>query len=97
MNSNIHAFAQPYWSPMYRAAERLSDAKLDERINMYEDAQRKQEQMSPVKRFFHEMFIGLPLILDNVSPLVDVRDAYSAARQVRDFRQKEKSLTAKTE
>ena len=97
MNQNIHAFAQPYWSPMYRVAERLSDAKLDERIKMYEDAQIEQEQMSPVKRFFHQTFIGLPLILDNISPLVDVRDAYFAARQVRDFRQKEKSLATKTE
>jgi len=121
MNQNIHVFAQPYWDSLYRAAERLTDEELDERITFYEE---KQEQYELRNRggilsklwekvnekyelgalwgiplamvtipsiLYHKLFPVAPLILDGVSPLVNPKDAYRAAVQLKNFRRKEKS------
>lgn len=86
INRNVE---QPYWNTLHKVAEHLSDKELDERMEMYEDARERREQMSPVKGLFHDIFIGMPLVLDGINPLVDTGDAYSAVVQVRDYRREE--------
>jgi len=92
MNRNIHAFSeQPYWGQMYQAAEHLSDVELAERIALFEEVEQKRKGLNRFKRFLYDVFVafvGKPLILDNVSPLVDPSDAYWAARQVQEFRRR---------
>lgn len=91
MNNNIHVFARiPYWDTLYQAAESLPDDELRERVQHFEEVARTRESLPLLRRLLFDFYPGLSLILAERYPLIDPTDAYRAAREVLEFRQKDR-------
>lgn len=71
---------------LYRAAEKLPLNELKSKVNFYEERVEELEKMDGLLGILSRIFIGPPIILDNVHPLHGADNIYLAARSVLNHR-----------